>query len=380
MDSRTTLPPPPPAKRAASIPPPPPMKRADASVTSSLLPEKENGFAEKSDEELFISDDDIARAENGDLSAQILCGSRYYLGIPDGKGIRVGEDKSKAFHWYHKAAEQGSQKAAVLLATMYDFGIGVKADEEKAIFWINQALDQEEPVNRAQRMTDIANFYTNHHRADWFGFDGGIPEGRFQGDLKQGISSCEVDLPSDKWGGAAWKNRECKASFWYLKAAELGDAIAQYEIGTRYYDFDGVQVLAKDKDEAIRWLKKAAKEPKLAEHVEAALKCIQLNLRHANTLALKERRQGTVALYGYLLVFMAIVAFLIDTYAFNGFYRYHWIGGADSPSAQFALGYGYDKGRWPVAKNEIEAVKWYRKAAEQGNESAKIRLESMSPK
>ena len=41
--------------------------------------------------------------------------------------------------------------------------------------------------------------------------------------------------------------------------------------------------------------------------------------------------------------------------------------------AQYNLGFVYANGRG-VAKDDVEAMKWYRKAAEQGNENAKSAL------
>jgi len=44
--------------------------------------------------------------------------------------------------------------------------------------------------------------------------------------------------------------------------------------------------------------------------------------------------------------------------------------------AQFSLGVMYYKGHG-VPENDAEAVKWYRKAAEQGNEGAKKMLKAL---
>ena len=44
--------------------------------------------------------------------------------------------------------------------------------------------------------------------------------------------------------------------------------------------------------------------------------------------------------------------------------------------AQNNLGYCYEKG-YGVTKSITEAVKWYRKAAEQGNENAKTNLRKL---
>ena len=46
---------------------------------------------------------------------------------------------------------------------------------------------------------------------------------------------------------------------------------------------------------------------------------------------------------------------------------------------QFNLGWRYENGRG-ITKNDEEAVKWYRKAAEQGNENAKNALKKLAGK
>jgi TPR repeat protein len=55
-----------------------------------------------------------------------------------------------------------------------------------------------------------------------------------------------------------------EAAFWYQKAAEQGNAAAQYNLGMCYYKGLGVR---QDYNEAMRWLRKAA-EQGLAEAVQ----------------------------------------------------------------------------------------------------------------
>lgn len=47
--------------------------------------------------------------------------------------------------------------------------------------------------------------------------------------------------------------------------------------------------------------------------------------------------------------------------------------------AQFTLGFMYEEGRGVEADN-VEAVKWYRLAAEQGHERARVRLDFLMGK
>ena len=61
------------------------------------------------------------------------------------------------------------------------------------------------------------------------------------------------------------------------------------------------------------------------------------------------------------------------TAAFDGL---HPLAGSGNPDAQFLLGYMYEFGQG-VPMNEAAAVRWYRRAAEQGNTKAQARLERM---
>ena len=44
---------------------------------------------------------------------------------------------------------------------------------------------------------------------------------------------------------------------WYRKAAEQGDADAQYNLGYSYSNGEGVE---KDEEEAVKWYRKAAEQ------------------------------------------------------------------------------------------------------------------------
>ena len=54
---------------------------------------------------------------------------------------------------------------------------------------------------------------------------------------------------------------------WIRKAAELGDAAAQYNLGWMY---DNGEVVSQDKAEAVRWYRKAAEQGD--EQAQARLK------------------------------------------------------------------------------------------------------------
>lgn len=77
-----------------------------------------------------------ARAAEGNVaSAQTKLGDFYF----DGKG-GLKQNYAEALRWYGKAAEQGDSTAAILIARMYDGGIGTEKDPVKATHWSRMAM------------------------------------------------------------------------------------------------------------------------------------------------------------------------------------------------------------------------------------------------
>ncbi|GAB4269233.1 MAG: hypothetical protein Kow0065_19380 [Methylomicrobium sp.] len=73
-------------------------------------------------------------AEQGDALAQAQLGALYLLGR-DGFSV----DEKEASGWLLKAAEQGLLEAEVMVAAMYDRGMGFAQDVKKATQWYEKA-------------------------------------------------------------------------------------------------------------------------------------------------------------------------------------------------------------------------------------------------
>ena len=73
-------------------------------------------------------------AEQGDALAQAQLASLYLLGRD---GYEVNE--KEASNWMMKAAEQGLLEAEVVVAAMYDSGLGLPHDVNKATRWYEKA-------------------------------------------------------------------------------------------------------------------------------------------------------------------------------------------------------------------------------------------------
>lgn len=73
-------------------------------------------------------------AEQGNAQAQAKLASLYLLGR-DG----FEKDEKLAAEWMEKAANQGVVDAQVVMAAMYDKGMGVVGDRDKATQWYEKA-------------------------------------------------------------------------------------------------------------------------------------------------------------------------------------------------------------------------------------------------
>lgn len=76
-------------------------------------------------------------AEQGNPLAQAKLGAMYLLGKEDKQ-----QDDKKAAEWMLKAANQGFLEAQVIVAAMYDRGMGMEMDVHKATAWYEKAAAQ----------------------------------------------------------------------------------------------------------------------------------------------------------------------------------------------------------------------------------------------
>jgi len=127
------------------------------------------------------------------------------------------------------------------------------------------------------------------------------------------------------------------------KAAEQGEAQAQYSLGIFYQEGVGV---TKDAEEVVKWFRKAAEQGNAkAQYV--------LGLCYANG-------EGVTKDDIEVVKWWRMAAEQGET------------------KAQYHLGLYYEKGKG-MPKDEVEAVKWFRKAAEQGSAAAQFNLGLTTP-
>lgn len=223
------------------------------------------------------------------------------------------EDEAEAVKWYRKAAERGYLDAQLSLGRIYDYGKGVVKDEAEAIKWYRKAAEQ----GNASAQDEIGNHYLNGK---------GVEKDEieavkwFRKAAEQDDAYGQVSLGQCYLCGRGVEKDEAEAVKLFREAAEQGDASAQTFLADCYLFGRGV---AKDETEALTWFRRAAKQDDYgAETAKNYLKAVE----------------------------------------------------DDDPEAQcdLAIAYRYGQG---CAKNEVEAVKWFRKAAEQGFKDAQNEIE-----
>lgn len=92
---------------------------------------------------------------DGDVSAYMEGGLRYYYGFSRRLDMQTPKDYKAASRWFYEAAMKGNDKAAYYLGTMYLRGQGVPAEYKTAIWWLSKASKQ--GLNQATYM--LGNVY-----------------------------------------------------------------------------------------------------------------------------------------------------------------------------------------------------------------------------
>lgn len=255
-------------------------------------------------------------AGRGDAQAQYHLAEKFFW------GKSAASDVEKAMELYRKAARQGNAKAQTQMGFAYQYGLGTARDRSEAAKWYQKASEQ-----------------------------GYAPAGQLLSEMIAygGRDAAMEKLPSDCVKNAEEGNAQSqtfladmyfsrhayvKAFEWYGKAAEKGDARAQFKLGKMYALGQGI---ARNYADAFKWNQKAAKQGFVpALH--------NLGVMYESGKGVPKDVQQAVLMYRKAAE-------------------------AGLAQAQFALGDRLERGDG-VARDYVEALKWFTRAAEQGLASA----------
>lgn len=239
------------------------------------------------------------------------------------------EDNLTAFKACHPLAEEGNAVAQTRIGYLYSNGKGVAKDEAQALQWYTKAA-------------------------------------------QQGNATAQYNLGLAYFNGEGIAKNPSQAAQWFRKAAEQGYALAQYNLGVLYQNGMGV---SQDALQAAQWYRKAAD---------------QGDAEAQNTLAwMYEKGQGVPQNIDQAALWYSTAAALGNKNAKSNlaivqkaqadFKEAQELAAQGNPMSQYALGDRYENGIGVVPSN-IQALKWYMKALDQGLEVARDRLADVLPK
>ena len=282
-------------------------------------------------------------AKQGDADAQYKMGDIYR----DGGG--VARDRRQAVCWYLKAAKQGHVEAQYNLGCAYALGAewGNPANSERAYdHWIRTTTEGEVEITRSLLSHSRDGVDENQAESMWW----------YRKAAAQNHVEAQHALGRHYELGQGVAVDESEAVRWYQKAAEQGDAEAQYDLGRAYQIGKGV---AEDISTALHWYRAAG-----LVHTEAQR---ELARAYEHGLGIAQDKIEAVRWYrradeGDRLAqwqpdFLEEAPAKIRKRAEQG-----------DAEAQYNLGWEYFD--TDVAETCREGVRWWRKAAKQGNVKA----------
>lgn len=106
----------------------------------------------------------LARAEQGDPTAQYTLAERYY------DGLGLPRDHARAFDWFLRAAQQGHSRAQTNVGIMLFLGRGTTPDPVEAVKWLTLACRQDDSkarntLDRIQAQVTPEQFEQGRRRA-----------------------------------------------------------------------------------------------------------------------------------------------------------------------------------------------------------------------
>lgn len=290
--------------------------------------------------------------------------SAFELGLIYRDGLYgVEESAHLAFTYFSIAADCGNNTAQLVLSELYEEGDGVEQSNEQAIKYLEMAananfvdaylnlgrlLSDVERYDEAEKWLKLALEHEYPVQSDYtYNLEllGNLYYQKDQNDPKvyeyyhkaaiRGSSEAKFNLGyfyRDGIGGVS--QDENQSLYWYKSAAKDGYAPAQCSVGRYYFDKENYEM-------AIPWLQRAVEQ----DHIRAKV------------------------LYSLCLI-------KIEKFPEKAYNLMLEAANANDSEAQYIMGWFYEEGHW-VRKNRDQAIVWYKKAAENGDEDAKAKLSEL---
>lgn len=275
-------------------------------------------------------------ANGGDSDAQYNLGNMYEKGK---QGLRA--NLVTAVHWYQQSANQGNLRGQHALGRMYEKGLG----------------GLEKDINKALQL--YQNVTTENKKR-----------------VEEKNISAQLSLGLDFYHGRKGVKNRRTAFDWFAKAAEKGNADAQYNMGSIFDD--GKEGIVKDDAKAIECYTKAAEKGHGGAQLTLGLMYFEGKGRITKDYVKAFELLKKAATSGNATAQFMVASMYRDGKGVARSYisAFKWCSKAASQGlsvAQAMLGNFYHAG-YGVKRNSDTAYEWWMKAAAQGNEQAKFSL------
>lgn len=235
-----------------------------------------------------------------------------------------------AVEWFRKAAKQGNALACYCLGDMTIRGEGTAVDRDAARKWFQLAI--EKGIPEAER--HLESIDRNENKLRWM-----VTE------AESGKEHSQIQLARSYQLGSHGEQDFVKAVKWYQKGADQGSTDAMYLLGECYQKGEGVDV---DLAQAIEWYQEAAEQ----YHTQA---CFALGTMHEDGLGVPQNQEEAEKWY-----LEGVSNRMRNSRSRQN--KHHIL-------AQY-----FEHGQDRMKRDPIKAVKWYRRAADEGDVSSMYQL------
>ena len=311
-------------------------------------------------------------AELGNAEAQLQFGGCHHY------GLGVTPNYSKAAKYYRLSAEQTNYVAMKSLGFLLMNGFGVETNDDEAKSWLMRAAN--EGRNR-RAMYDLGVLYSRKYpntnatieSFKWM---------KQSADLGDALAAFELSNFYYRGWGVTETNL-ASYRFWRFKAAILGSTEAQTAMGQAYRTGDGVPV---DPENFLVWTSKAAAKNQPDALYNLAVHHLEDRTNHAS-LVLADKLMIQAAQMGHREAqFQCAMSFFRGDIILNSGLGSEWLAKSAEngwPRAEFCLFQLYYNGVPPgkdcpaYPNDKVAAVKWLRRAGEHGYFQAQAMLAVM---
>ncbi len=302
-------------------------------------------------------------AEKGNSEAQLYLGFFY----------SNQKNKQETIKWFTKSAEQGNVSAQYYLGKYYY----EQGDEQKAFKWFKKAAENgriwssydlkdliekgnSEPLSILKTLAEKGNIEAQYSLGEYYhdlkhkqSYSKNI-----QNITKEVSDTASHDIKNFEQKDLLLSESNQEYLKWFKKAAENGHSSAQYFLWEYYYKQG-------DKQEASKWYNKAVEQKTYA--ASSILTSLATNGENLSKIKKSADKINSDT-------WLSILKILAGRYSHRALFEIEKLAEQGNDEAQYFLGKHNYGDQFSPRLDEQKAIKWFKKAAENGNPDAQCWL------